>query len=56
MPLLPRLSSLWRNLFHKSQAEQELDEAYVNELKRRWKLTHGQDLRPEFYTRTMPKE
>jgi predicted permease len=26
MPLLPRLSSLWRNLFHKSQREQELTE------------------------------
>src|SRR5262245_16610843 len=24
MPLLPRLSSLWRNLFHKSRKEQEL--------------------------------
>jgi hypothetical protein len=26
MPLLPRLSSLWRNLFHKSRTEQELTE------------------------------
>src|SRR5262245_1614020 len=26
MPLLPRLSSLWRNLFHKSRVEQELTE------------------------------
>jgi predicted permease len=26
MPLLPRLSSLWRNLFHKSRREQELTE------------------------------
>src|SRR5262245_37314766 len=26
MPLLPRLSSLWRNLFRKTQAEQELKE------------------------------
>src|SRR5262245_65520689 len=26
MPLLPRLSSLWRNLFHKSRMEQELTE------------------------------
>src|SRR5262245_8362575 len=26
MPLLPRLSSLWRNLFHKSRTEQELAE------------------------------
>src|SRR5215510_14980301 len=26
MPLLPRLSSLWRNLFHKSRKEQELTE------------------------------
>src|SRR5262245_6597545 len=24
MPLLPRLTSLWRNLFHKSRMEQEL--------------------------------
>jgi putative ABC transport system permease protein len=26
MPILPRLSSLWRNLFHKNQVEQELTE------------------------------
>src|SRR5215470_1982347 len=26
MPLLPRLSSLWRNLFHKDRVEQELKE------------------------------
>src|SRR5215475_12346586 len=26
MPLLPRLSSLWRNLFHKVRKEQELAE------------------------------
>src|SRR6266508_5074506 len=26
MPLLSRLSSLWRNLFHKARAEQELSE------------------------------
>ena len=26
MPLLPRLSSLWRNLFHKARKEQELSE------------------------------
>jgi hypothetical protein len=26
MPLLPRLTSLWRNLFHKAQTEQELTE------------------------------
>ena len=26
MPILPRLSSLWRNLFHKDQPEQELTE------------------------------
>ncbi len=26
MPLLPRVSSLWRNLFHKSRTEQELTE------------------------------
>src|SRR5262247_1589587 len=26
MPLLPRISSLWRNLFHKSRQEQELTE------------------------------
>ena len=24
MPLLPRLTSLWRNLFHKSRKEEEL--------------------------------
>src|SRR5262247_1052932 len=26
MPLLPRLSSLWRNLFHKTRTEQQLAE------------------------------
>src|SRR5262245_22259883 len=26
MPLLPRFSSLWRNLFHKNQKDQELTE------------------------------
>src|SRR5215510_2979879 len=26
MPLLPRLASLWRNLFHKARAEQEVTE------------------------------
>src|SRR5215510_8863860 len=26
MPLLPRVSSLWRNLFHKARTEQELTE------------------------------
>jgi hypothetical protein len=26
MPLLPRLSSFWRNLFHKARKEQELTE------------------------------
>ena len=26
MPLLPRLSSLWRNLYHKTRKEQELTE------------------------------
>src|SRR5215475_2521246 len=26
MPILPRLSSLWRNLFHKARKEQELTE------------------------------
>src|SRR5262245_13539744 len=26
MPLLPRLSSLWRNLFHKARKQQELTE------------------------------
>src|SRR5262245_62674984 len=35
MPLLPRLSGLWRNLFHKAQKEQELTEeidAYLDML------------------------
>jgi macrolide transport system ATP-binding/permease protein len=35
MPLLPRLSSLWRNLFHKARKEQELTEeidAYLDML------------------------
>ena len=26
MPLFSKLSSLWRNLFHKTQIEQDLDE------------------------------
>jgi hypothetical protein len=30
------------------------DGAYMNELKRRWELTHGQD--PELFTRMIPKE
>jgi hypothetical protein len=35
MPLLPRLSSLWRNLFHKARKERELAEeidAYLEKL------------------------
>jgi len=47
MPLLPRLSSLWRNLFHKDRTEQELTEeidAYL-ELLIEQKLNEG--LAPE---------
>src|SRR5262245_31993959 len=45
MPLLPRLSSLWRNLFHKAQREQELTEeieAYL-ELLIEQKIKEGLD-------------
>src|SRR4030095_4866146 len=45
MPLLPRLSSLWRNLFHKARKEQELTEeidAYLEMLIEQ-KLKEGLD-------------
>src|SRR5262245_34762971 len=45
MPLLPRLSSLWRNLFHKSRKEQEMTEeidAYL-ELLVEQKIKEGLD-------------
>jgi hypothetical protein len=45
MPLLPRLSSLWRNLFHKSRKDQELTEeidAYLETLIER-KINEGLD-------------
>jgi predicted permease len=45
MPLLPRLSSLWRNLFHKSRTEQELAEeidAYLEMLVEQ-KINEGLD-------------
>ena len=35
MPLIPRLTSLWRNLFHKDRVEQEVSEeiqAYLDML------------------------
>ena len=47
MPLLPRLSSLWRNLVHKDRREQELTEevqAYL-ELLTEMKIKEG--LHPE---------
>jgi hypothetical protein len=43
MPLLPRLSSLWRNLFHSAQTEQELKQeidAYLEMLVES-KIQHG---------------
>src|SRR5262245_60417072 len=45
MPILPRLSSLWRNLFHKSRREQELTEeidAYLEMLVEQ-KINEGLD-------------
>src|SRR5262245_32607429 len=45
MPLLPRLSSLWRNLFHKSRRDQELTEeinAYLEMLVEQ-KINEGLD-------------
>jgi putative ABC transport system permease protein len=45
MPLLPRLSSLWRNLFHKARKEQELTEeldAYLEMLIEQ-KINEGRD-------------
>jgi predicted permease len=45
MPLLPRLSSLWRNLFHKARKEQELTEeidAYLEMLVEQ-KINEGLD-------------
>src|SRR5262245_17083235 len=45
MPLLPRLSSLWRNLFHKSRKDQDLTEeidAYL-ELLVEQKINEGLD-------------
>jgi hypothetical protein len=42
--------------FSATPPETYQDEAYVNELKRRWKLTQGRDLRSEFLMRTMSKE
>src|SRR5215467_3494633 len=45
MPLRPRLSSLWRNLFHKAQKEQELTEeldAYLEMLVEQ-KINEGLD-------------
>ena len=47
MPLLPRLSSLWRNILHKGRVEQELTQevqAYL-ELLTEMKITDG--LKPE---------
>jgi predicted permease len=47
MPLLPRLASFWRNLFHKARREEELTEeidAYV-EMLVEWKIEKG--LTPE---------
>src|SRR5215471_413287 len=45
MPLLPRLSSLWRNLFHKARTEQEMTEeieAYLEMLVEQ-KINEGLD-------------
>ena len=48
MPLIPRLSSLWRNLFHKARTEQELTEeldAYLEMLVEN-KIKEGLDPEP----------
>jgi hypothetical protein len=50
MPLLPRLFSLWRNLFHKSRKEQELTEeldAYL-ELLIEQKIEQGLEVRVNY--------
>jgi predicted permease len=47
MPLLPRLSSLWRNLFHKSRTERELTEEIDAYLEMLVKQKTGEGLDPE---------
>src|SRR5262245_44394763 len=46
MPLLPRLSSLWRNLFHKTQAEQELKDEVDGYLEMLIEMKIGQGISP----------
>jgi len=47
MPLLPRLSSIWRNLFRKTQAEQELKEEVDTYLEMLIEMKIEQGLQPE---------
>src|SRR5262249_9031173 len=47
MPLLPRLSSLWRNLFHKVRTEQELNEEIDTYLEMLIELKVKEGLNPE---------
>src|SRR5262249_58445688 len=47
MPLLPRLSSLWRNLFHRSRTEQELTEELDAYLEMVVELKIKEGLNPE---------
>ncbi len=47
MPLLPRLSSLWRNLFHKARKEQELTEEIDAYLEMLIELKIKEGLNPE---------
>jgi predicted permease len=47
MPLLPRLSSLWRNLFHKAQKERELTEEIDTYLEMLIQQKIEQGLNPE---------
>jgi predicted permease len=46
MPLLPRLSSLWRNLFRKTRAEQELKEEVDSYLEMLIEMKIGQGVNP----------
>jgi putative ABC transport system permease protein len=47
MPLLPRLTSLWRNLFHKSRAEQDLTEEIRAHLEMLIDLKINEGLNPD---------
>jgi hypothetical protein len=47
MPLLPRLSSLWRNLLHKDRVEQELSEEVRSYLEMSIEAKVREGLKPE---------